>query len=329
MHQPNKSAFISYSWDSDIHQEWVINLVNNLRREGVAAKLDVFETQTSTVNLNTMMIKNMRENDYIIIVLTEKYAERADNLQGGVGYETMLSLQSLKNNPNKFIFLLKHSGNFEKAFPFHLNGYYAIDFSIDENYNEKFEELLHRIQQIPLYEMDPIGTPRALKPKNRKANTDNTKNDIYDFSDLNLKTLKQITDRDIDVFLKTSFKQIIDVFDSLFTQIQATNNDFQFDKDEISNFKTIFSIYIKGQYVIGIKIWYAGAFGRNTINFFYGRHIDSNDNTMNEILTNEIDEENQLKLKMTTMHLAGNNDLVTPQDIVKEIWRTNISNYIK
>ncbi|MGD6779968.1 toll/interleukin-1 receptor domain-containing protein [Sutcliffiella horikoshii] len=328
MHQL-KSAFISYSWDSDIHQEWVINLVNNLRREGVAAKLDVFETQTSTVNLNAMMIKNMRENDYIIIVLTEKYAEKADNLQGGVGYETMLSLQSLKSNPNKFIFLLKHSGNFEKAFPFHLNGYYAIDFSNDENYSVKFEELLHRIQEIPLYEMAPIGKPRTLKPKNQKSNEDISKNGIYDFSDLNLKTLKRFTDRDIDVFLKSSYKQIIDVFDSLFTQIQTTNNDFEFDKDEISNYKAIFNLYMQGQYVIGIKIWYGGAFGRNTINFFYGRHIDSNDNSMSEILTNEIDENNQLKLKMTIMHLSRKNDPLTPQDIVKEIWRNNISHYIK
>jgi len=322
MDETNPTAFISYSWDSTPHQEWVVRLANKLRREGIAAKVDVFETQTSTVNLNAMMIKNMRDNDFVIFVLTEKYAEKADSLEGGVGFETMLSLPILRKNPNKLIFLLRHQGSFEKAFPFHLDGYYAIDFSDDRQFEPKFLELLHRIQGVPLYKMEPIGKPRVLQPKDLDKSAD------FDFSDLDLPSLKRVTERDIEKFMRNSFKHLILGFHSLFTQIQTTNPNFDFDKDDVDNHKTIFKLYLDGHYVTGIKIWYGGFFGGNSINLSYGRQLTTSDNSVNEMITHDIGDEKKLKLKMT-MNIFGNNKTGSAEEIVKEIWKNNLAHSIR
>jgi hypothetical protein len=166
----HKSAFISYGWDSEEHKQLVMDFANLLRRNGVNATIDRFITQSNTTNLNAMMIKNMRNNDFIIVVLTEKFAEKADNFQGGVGFETLLSLPILQENPDKLIFVLRHKSNFRNAFPFHLQGYYAINFSDDRNFDESFEELLHRIQDVPLY-----GTRWTCSPiKTKKQQSGNS-----------------------------------------------------------------------------------------------------------------------------------------------------------
>lgn len=114
----HKTAFLSYSWDSPEHQQWVYELMQDLRKRGIDASIDITITQTQTTNLNVMMVQNMRDRDFVIFVLTEKYAQKADALAGGVGFETILSFETLKNNPDKFIFLGRGQSDFNKILPF-------------------------------------------------------------------------------------------------------------------------------------------------------------------------------------------------------------------
>mgnify|MGYP001290363638 FL=1 len=101
------SAFISYSWDSEEHKEWVVGLVNLLRDNGVDASADFFETQRGTTNLYSMMVENIRDKDYIIIVLTPEYAKKADSLQGGVGFETSMLIPLIQENLQKIIPIIR------------------------------------------------------------------------------------------------------------------------------------------------------------------------------------------------------------------------------
>lgn len=232
----NKNVFISYSWDSDEHQEWVLYLANQLRKKGIIADTDVFETQLKSVNLNKMMVDKVRDSDFIIIVLTENYARKADSFQGGVGFESQLTLPLLMENTNKLIPIMRHQGDFNKVFPFHLKGQYAIDFSNDLNFDEKFDELIYRIYGKPRYYVEPIGESPTLEPRIPSRNKQKLPNifkkeepNNVDFSDLDLPNLKRITDRDVDLFLKDSYKQIINLFISLFTKVKSLNPEFDFD----------------------------------------------------------------------------------------------------
>ncbi|MHB1421331.1 MAG: toll/interleukin-1 receptor domain-containing protein, partial [Bacillota bacterium] len=122
----NSTAFISYSWDSEEHKDWVTSLVNLLRNNGVDATFDVFETQKGTVNLNAMMLKNIKDNDYTIIVLTQNYAKKADAFQGGVGFETNMLISYIQENLQKIIPIMRCKGDKAKAAPFYLSGVHYI-----------------------------------------------------------------------------------------------------------------------------------------------------------------------------------------------------------
>lgn len=158
-------VFISYSWDSDLHKDWVVNLMNKLREKGVNTKIDRSITQNGTVNLNRMMIEEFKNSCFIVTVLTENYAMRANDYRGGVGLETMLLGNELLNNIKKIIPLKRSSGSDETVIPYCLKGLNYTDFSMDNNFDSSFNELLHRIYEVDMIEVAPIGKRPDLKTK--------------------------------------------------------------------------------------------------------------------------------------------------------------------
>ncbi|GAE36692.1 toll/interleukin-1 receptor domain-containing protein [Halalkalibacter akibai] len=325
MEERTRKAFISYSWDNEEHKQWVMDLVSNLRRNGIEASFDRYITQSSTVNLNQMMITNMKDTDYIVIVLTEQYAEKANSFQGGVGFETLLSLPLLQEHPEKLIFVVRSNSGFQKAFPFHLKGYYAIDFSSNKNYENAFTELLHRIYEVPLLEIEPIGKMPELKPRR------STSPSFSEITDVEIPNLKRITDRDIHLFMHEKFREINDLLKELFTKVQESNANFEFTAESQESAKSVYHVYIDGQYVTGLKVWLesSSVFRQASIHLSYGRQSAIfNDNSYNEAIVHEIDHNKNLRLKMT-MNIFGNNEAQNPNLIVKEIWKNHLLPYIK
>ncbi|PGA29529.1 hypothetical protein COL80_02225 [Bacillus thuringiensis] len=325
-----KNAFISYSWDNTEHEQWVMDLTNSLRKKGVNATIDKFITQGTTTNLNTMMISNMRDNDYIIIVLTENYATKANSLQGGVGFETQLSLPILQENPEKLIFLLRYKDNFANAFPFHLKSYYAIDFSDDATFEDKLEELLHRIYQVPIYKKAPLGVTPVLQPRTTIAKEiQAVPKPTTDFSFLSIPDLKTITDLDKENFLTENYNEINNLLDQLLHQVQAKNPNFSFQQEKINNKKHVYKLYVNGMLKVSAKIWISSFSGTPSINMSFGNHIDVyNDNTLNTMINCEIDHDNKLHLVLTlAAHLT--NKHVEPKDVIKLIWEQHLLNQIK
>jgi len=80
------TAFISYSWDSDTHKKWVSDLGTRLRADGIDTKLDQWHAIPGD-QLPHFMEREIRENQYVIIVCTPKYKVKSDDRKGGVGYE--------------------------------------------------------------------------------------------------------------------------------------------------------------------------------------------------------------------------------------------------
>ncbi|GGG07524.1 toll/interleukin-1 receptor domain-containing protein [Paenibacillus abyssi] len=323
-------AFISYSWDSPQHQQWVLDLANKLRKNGVDAKLDIFITQSGTVNLNSMMVQNMMRNSFIIVVLTENYADRADNNKGGVGFETVLSLSTLQENPNKLIFLNRHSGNFKAAIPFHLRGYYTIDFSDDSKFDESFTELLHRIFDVPLYEMEPIGPKPTLTP--RKATdripTETAANDTY-FEELVRPHVREYTDRDKMRFIETSYQDINQELDKLFAELKKQNPNFDYDRQKITEKKMVYHLFLGGKSITNVKIWLGSLFGSlPQINLAFGARDYDNDNSMNEGIAFVLDADRQPALEMT-FSMFGNKGPHDARGAVKEIWECHLKHHFR
>ncbi len=325
--EKDPTAFISYSWDSQEHKRWVLSLVSRLFENGVETSIDVFETQTETVNLNNMMIKNIREKDYTIIVLTEEYAKRADNLQGGVGFETNMLIPFIMSNLQKIIPIVRTNGDKSKVVPFYLNGVLYIDFSDDRQFEESFKELLHRIYKVDLIEKPKLGARPDLKPQRIEENVNKTSFEIED--NTLIPNFLGVTDIDKNKFMKESYSYIINGLHSLLEKTKGSNSNFDFEFDIITSKKVIARMYLNGTQKYSFKVWLGSGFGarQETINLSYGHFVSDSDTSMNEIIMCELDKENKLGLKMT-MNFSGSRDVLDSKSITAEIWK-NIINYIR
>lgn len=55
-----------------------MQLVNTLRKDdGIEATLDKYILQDGTNNLNRMMVDNIHNYDYVVVVLTENYKRKS------------------------------------------------------------------------------------------------------------------------------------------------------------------------------------------------------------------------------------------------------------
>lgn len=327
------TAFISYSWDGPSHEQWIRNLVNDLRTQGgVDATCDQFEVQDKTVNLNTMMIKAIKDNDYVILILTKSYAQKADDFQGGVGFETILSLPALRTEPDKFIFVMREE-DYTTVFPYHLRDYYAINFSQESEYKAKLDELIRRIYKKGKYEKAPLGNIPDFGVMDQiniqvQSVEEPPSNNV--FHDLDLPSVRKVSDLDKKKFINQSFIEICSLFEQLFHQLSRKHSGFEFSSEHIDNQKKLYLLYLHGNQVSGVKIW-IGGLGNNSdsICLSYGNHISvRSDSSMNEIISVDVNRHNKMELKMTLSFLAKD-EYITPEDVVRAIWTSYLAQSFK
>lgn len=326
----NPKVFISYSWDSEEHKDWVKQLWKTLRVNGVDASIDEVETQTGTIDLNRMMVEGIKNNDYIIVVLTENYARKSDNFQGGVGLETTFLQNFRLKNPKKIIPIIRRGGN--NAIPFYLQGLNYIDFSDDNNISNSFKDLLHRIFEKNKYELVEIGQCPNLESKKVQAFNLNI-NDKTNIEDIREELIPDFTksieptDLEKNRFIKESYKEIKTKLDSVLLLTKQSNAGFEYEIDELTQLKCIIRVYLNGCRKYSLKIWIGNGFGGSdlSINMAYGYNISDNDNSMNEIIRCNIDKNNELFLSMT-MNFSNKNEYMTADQVFEVIWKNMLQN---
>lgn|GEM_PF-4780769 len=155
-------AFISYSYDSPEHVEWVNYLVLSLRNNGVNAISDEFIPYGHDLHL---YMERIREADFVPIICTPDYAVKADNRTGGVGIETFIITAEIyqKENEGKFIPIIR-SGTAEKSLPTYLQGKKFIDWRDDKKASDNLKKLLRTILRVPLTPLPEIGPNPFLGP---------------------------------------------------------------------------------------------------------------------------------------------------------------------
>lgn len=211
-----KKAFISYSWDSKEHQEWVVALTNKLRSiYGVDAKCDVL---LDNPNLFSMMVQEANVNDKIIIVDTKRYTEKANNEQGGVGYETRLFYNFFQKQPQKLIVIKRGSCEL----PFYLNGWSYLDFTSGMT-DENLDALMLKINDEAPYIMAPITkSPRAVKGKIVESALDGSI----------IPDLRVATQQGKDEYLKEEFEIANKTISDLLQQTKQRNPDLTFEVEK-------------------------------------------------------------------------------------------------
>lgn len=120
-------VFISYAWESEEHRAWVKALADRLLADGIEAIVDQYDLELGD-RLPQFMEQSVRSSDYVLIVCTPAYKQKADARIGGVGYEGHIISGELfsGHNERKFIPIIKEGG-VEESLPTFLKGKLAVD----------------------------------------------------------------------------------------------------------------------------------------------------------------------------------------------------------
>ncbi|GAA2470420.1 toll/interleukin-1 receptor domain-containing protein [Streptomyces mauvecolor] len=153
-------VFVSYSWDSNPHMEWVRrHFTNGLRSRGVRAVTDVHETEYGDL-LDDFMERIAANCDHIAVICTPRYADRARRSKGGVGYEKELIRRFMdKDRPANRVVPILRDGDGNSIPPFLA----ASRRYVDMRDNARFEDLLDELAALfygqQIYKAPPVSEP--------------------------------------------------------------------------------------------------------------------------------------------------------------------------
>lgn len=140
-----KSVFISYSYDNHNHEQWVKHFADTLKANGVKTMFDKDLPYGS--DLSSFMLKGISDADVVLVIGTPIYFQKTQQTETtGVRFEDVIITNSLMANidANKFIPILRQ-GTYSSSFPLLLSHRKGIDFSDDNQFDDKIKELLQAL----------------------------------------------------------------------------------------------------------------------------------------------------------------------------------------
>ncbi|RMU31233.1 SEFIR domain-containing protein [Pseudomonas amygdali] len=162
--QPPK-LFISYSWSTPEHQQWVISLATELRESGVDVVLDKWDLKEGHDSIGFMESMVTDESVTKVIIVSDKaYAMKADGRAGGVGTESQIISAKVYENARqeKFVAVVPEKEDGKAWLPTFYGRRIYVDLSESESYAENFEQLLRWIYGRPLHIKPALGKRPAF-----------------------------------------------------------------------------------------------------------------------------------------------------------------------
>lgn len=158
--------FISYSWSTSEHEQWVIDLATELVNSGVDVVLDKWDLREGHDSI-AFMEKMVTDPSIskVILVCDQVYANKADDRAGGVGTETQIISAEVyaKQSQDKFVAVIAEKSDAGKPYlPTYYKSRIYVDLSESDRYAENFEKLLRWIFDKPLYLKPEIGKPPSF-----------------------------------------------------------------------------------------------------------------------------------------------------------------------
>lgn len=132
-------VFISYSWDSEEHGRRVEGLVKLLKKSGVQVVWD--RDMALGRRIPSFMEESLQTCDQALFICTPRYKSKADERDGGVGYETNVITGDVFRNHNdmKYIPVL-FEGDWDSALPVWASGKLGAD--LRQESMREYEKLL-------------------------------------------------------------------------------------------------------------------------------------------------------------------------------------------
>ncbi|MCU7369494.1 toll/interleukin-1 receptor domain-containing protein [Paucibacter sp. O1-1] len=143
-------VFISYSWDSPEHRAWITQLAMTLRQNGIEVTLDQWHVRPGE-DLAHFMARGVRESDRVLMICTENYVQKAQQRQGGVGYEQMLVTAQIMREVGtaKFVPIIRQT-NHPRQLPDELAGRMYVDLSDGPEQPLNLQRLIRDLHDVSL-----------------------------------------------------------------------------------------------------------------------------------------------------------------------------------
>ncbi|MDX2191254.1 MAG: toll/interleukin-1 receptor domain-containing protein [Bacteroidota bacterium] len=170
----NEKVFITYSWDSEEHKDWVRLLAETLIKNGIEVLLDQFDI-TPGESFTHFMESSISKANKVLVILTPNYKDKSLERKGGVGYEQQIISGELMSgiDRKKFIPILR-LGKFEEgadcAVPPHFKGISTLDFRVSANEQIAIEQLLRAIYNEPKFIKPSLGKKPTFDQKRFNSN---------------------------------------------------------------------------------------------------------------------------------------------------------------
>lgn len=154
-------VFISYSWTSEEHEEWVHKLAQRLVADRVDVKLDKWDLQPGHDIYRFMEEMVQSEDiDKVLIICDKGYYEKAEKRQGGVGTETQIISPEVYSDvkQEKFIpIVVEKNEGLKPYIPTYIKSRMYIDLSSEECFEKEYERLLRLLYKRPEFRKPALG----------------------------------------------------------------------------------------------------------------------------------------------------------------------------
>lgn len=157
-------VFISYSWDSPQHKEWVLRLSKDLRETyRVYTLLDRYNRGGE--DLITFMQHGLSRADRVLIIGTPQYKEKIERKTGGAKFEDqVITLQLYKDmGASKFVPVLR-DGSFSESFNNLIEVRTGYDMRNDNDYEKTLQELAADLWGTPMNIAPTLGPKPNFTP---------------------------------------------------------------------------------------------------------------------------------------------------------------------
>jgi hypothetical protein len=153
--------FISYSWDSEEHKQWVQKLADDLGELVPDLYVDYDQRgMDHRVDRNQYMESGIFESDAVLAVVTKNYTAKANGRQGGVGRETAMAAErhwteSNAKSRTRILAIKREAG---AEMPHYLKATLYFDFTASESYSIELDRLKQELQAISAHtaEQPPV-----------------------------------------------------------------------------------------------------------------------------------------------------------------------------
>jgi hypothetical protein len=158
-------VFISNSWTTPQHEQWVLDLAERLSGDGIVVTLDKWDLKEGQ-DKHVFMEQMVHDENItkVLVICDLGYQTKADDRKGGVGTETQLISKEVYENTaqEKFIPVVRQfdqDGN--PCIPHFMASRIYIDLSSEDTFEENYQKLVRNLYGKPLLKRPPLGTAPA------------------------------------------------------------------------------------------------------------------------------------------------------------------------